>query len=452
MDGFLPTFIRRTQTPPTFGEFTRDRPSSKMGIPERVVVPLQDTHDTPCDIMVQEGESVRLGQKIGLMGKPPVSVCAHASTSGKVDRVGLLPHPLGFLAQSVSILSDGKDDLDDLTPLNPKKIGDDKSRLFEAFREMGIPLNYELLYGRGFKVSSLLVNATEFEPYITSKHHMIKERGQDLVGGLRVLIGACSASQAVIVVEKRQSSLVNILRSATKEVPEITIKTVLRPYPETAANLLAQKLSLAKSNHSKSVHAGDPMSVDLSSLLAINNACFLGVPFVEQLVTVAGSGIKDPQNVWVKTGVPLLHIINHAGGSPSRLGRVTLGGPLMGIPQQSLEVPLIKRAKGLFAATAFLFDEHRESRFYKRTPCIKCAKCVDACPASIIPNAIADYVDNELLGDAEQWGIFRCVECGLCEYVCPSRIPLLEIMRLGKVLLKGEESLLARINLKTLGW
>jgi len=300
VDGFLPTFIRRTQTPPTFGEFTRDRPSSKMGIPERVVVPLQDTHDTPCDIMVQEGESVRLGQKIGLMGKPPVSVCAHASTSGKVDRVGPLPHPLGFLAQSVSILSDGKDDLDDLTPLNPKKIGDDKSRLFEAFREMGIPLNYELLFGRGFKISSLLVNATEFEPYITSKHHMIKERGQDLVGGLRVLIDACSASQAVIVVEKRQSSLVNVLRSATKEVPEITIKTVLRPYPETAANLLAQKLSLAKSNHGKPIHAGDPMSVDLSSLLAVNNACFLGVPFVEQLVTVAGSGIKDPQNVWVK--------------------------------------------------------------------------------------------------------------------------------------------------------
>jgi len=157
VDGFLPTFLRRIQTPPTFGELTRDRPSLKMGIPERVVVPLQDTHDTPCDIMVQEGENVRMGQKVGLVGKPPVSVCAHAPTSGKVDRVGLLPHPLGFLAQSVSILSDGKDDADDLTPLNPKKIGDDKSRLFEAFREMGIPLNYELLSGRGFKVSSLLV-------------------------------------------------------------------------------------------------------------------------------------------------------------------------------------------------------------------------------------------------------------------------------------------------------
>jgi len=431
VDGFLPTFLRRIQTPPTFGELTRDRPSLKMGIPERVVVPLQDTHDTPCDIMVQEGENVRMGQKVGLVGKPPVSVCAHAPTSGKVDRVGLLPHPLGFLAQSVSILSDGKDDADDLTPLNPKKIGDDKSRLFEAFREMGIPLNYELLSGRGFKVSSLLVNATEFEPYITSKHHMIKERGQDLVGGLKVLIDACSARQVVIVVEKNQPSLVEILKRATKEMPEVTIRGIARPYPETACWLLAKKLFSKRFALGGVTDFKDIMAVDISSLLAIYNAWFSGMPFVEQLITIAGSGICNPQNVWVKTGVPLLHIINHAGGSPSRLGRVTLGGP---------------------PATAFLFDEHRESRFYKRTPCIKCAKCVDVCPASIIPNAIADYVDNELLGDAEQWGIFRCVECGLCEYVCPSRIPLLEIMRLGKVLLKGEESLLTRTNLKTLGW
>ncbi len=452
MDGFLPTFIRRTQTPPTFGEFTRDRASSKMSIPERVVVPLQDTHDTPCDIMVQEGEGVRLGQKIGLMGKPPVSIYAHASTSGKVDRVGPLPHPLGFLAQSVSILSDGKDDLDDLTPLNSKKIGDDKSRLFEAFREMGIPLNYEFLCGRGFKVSSLLVNATEFEPYITSKHHMIKERGQDLVRGLRVLIDACSASQAVIVVEKNQPSLFEILKRAAKEMPEVTIRGVARPYPETACWLLAKKLFSKRFALGGVAGSRDIMAVDISSLLAIYNAWFSGMPFVDQLITIAGSGIGNPQNVWVKTGAPLLHIINYAGGSPSRLGRVTLGGPLMGIPQQSLEVPLVKRAKGIFAATAFLFDEHRESRFYKRTPCIKCAKCVDACPASIIPNAIADYIDNELLGDAEQRGVFRCVECGLCEYVCPSRIPLLEIIRLGKVLLKGEESLLTRTNLKTLGW
>lgn len=452
MDGFLPTFTRRLQTPPAFEELTTDRPSLKMGVPERVVIPLQDTHDTPFDIMVKEGDRVLLGQKIGRMGKPPISVCAHAPTSGKVDHIGPMPHPLGFRAQSISILADGKDEPDNWAPLNPEKTGADKNWLFEGFREKGIPLNYPLLYNRGFKVLSLLVNATEFEPFVTSKHHLVKERAQDLVFGLQVLIGACSASRAVVAIEKRPPSLANLLRGAAKEVPEIAVSAISRPFPETAANLLAQKLFPAKLSRSKAIPAEAPMSVDLSSLLAINDACRLGVPFVEQLITVAGSGIKDPQNAWVKTGAPLLHIINHAGGSPSRLGRVTLGGPLMGIPQQCLDVPLVKRARGLFAAAAFLFDEHRVSRFYKRTTCIRCAKCVDACPASIVPNAIADFVDNSLLVDAEGWGIFCCVECGLCEYVCPSRIPLLEIMRIGKVMLRGEESLLVRTNLKTLGW
>ena len=452
MDGFLPTFTRRVQTPPTFEEPTKDLPSSKMGVPEVVVIPLQDTPDTPFERMVEEGECVRLGQKIGRMGPPPISVCAHAPTSGKVDRVGPMPHPLGFRVQSISIIPDGKDDPDDFVPLNPETKGADKNRLLEGFREMGIPLNYSLLHNRNLKVSHLLVNATEFEPYLTSKHRLVKERAEDLVFGLTVLMDACSASRAIIAIEKRPSSLANRLRGAAKEVPKATVTTIARPCPETAVNLLAQKLFPKKSDRNKAIPAEAPMSVDLSSLLAINDACRRGVPFVEQLITVAGPGIKDPQNLWAKTGTPLVHIIHHAGGSSSRLGRVILGGPLMGIPQQRLDVPLVKRAKGLFAASAFLFDEHRMSRFYKRTACIRCAKCVDACPASLVPNAIADFVDNELLDDAEGWGIFSCVECGLCEYVCPSRIPLLEIMRIGKVLLGGEECLLTRTNLKTLGW
>ena len=186
------------------------------------------------------------------------------------------------------------------------------------------------------------------------------------------------------------------------------------------------------------------MSVDLSSLFAINNAWVAGLPFTEQLITIAGSAVRDPQNAWVRTGTPLSHILTHAGGDLSRVGRVALGGPLMGIPQHTLDVPLIKKAKGLFAAVAFLFDEHRESRFYKQAPCVKCAKCVDVCPASLVPATIADFVTNKLLDDAQEWGVFHCVECGLCDYSCPSRIPLLEIMRLGKVLLKGEDCLLGR--------
>lgn len=449
MDGLFPTFTRRKSIPPTFRELTWGKSSSRIGVPERVIVPLQDRPDSPYEVMTQVGEQVKLGQKIGFMGKPPVCIYVHTSISGKVDQIGAMPHPLGFQALSVSITSDGKEDQCDFVPLNSRGFIDNK-KVFEGFQEMGIPLNYHLLCAQGFKVSNLLINATEFEPYITSRHQMIKERGQNLVKGLQVLMKACSAKQAVIFIEKRWSSLVKMLQHSLKEAPEITIRGVGRPYPETAKGFLAKRLFYKKFIWSKVATPKDIMAVDLFSLLAIYNAWFSGAPFTEQLITIAGSGIRDPQNIWVKIGTPLVDIIRHSGNSVSCLGRVTLGGPLMGITQHSLEVPLTKKIKGLFAVVAFLFDEHRKSRFYKRVPCIKCAKCVDICPAFIVPNMIADFIDNKHLNDAEQWGVFHCVECGLCEYVCPSRIPLLELMKLGKILLKGEDSLLTRGNLETL--
>jgi electron transport complex protein RnfC len=452
VDGFLPTFIRRKFSPPVLGQLPRDKPSSIMEIPERVVVPLQDKPDTPYEAKIKLGEPVRSGQMIGWMGKPPLHLGIHASISGRVDQTGLMPHPLGLPVHSISIVSDGEGEQCDFTPLDSRGLESSGQKVFEGLQEMGIPLNYRLIHARGFKVSNLLINATEFEPYIVSKHQMLRENVQGIIKGLRVLIKSFSARRAVILLEKNNAPLVKLLKEGAREVPEINIRVVGRTYPETAGEFLLKKVfsrGLSVSNDSSSM---DAMLVDLPSLLAIYNAWFSGMPFIEQLITVAGSGIRDPQNIWVKIGTLLMHVIQHTGGFLPRLGRVTVGGPLMGIPQHSLEVPLIKRARGVFAAVAFLFDEHRRSRFYKRVPCIKCAKCVDVCPVFIIPNIIVDLIDNKFFNEVEQRGVFLCLECGLCEYVCPSRIPLLELIKLGKVSLKGEGSLLTRSNLVTLSF
>ena len=445
MDGFLPTFLRRKTRPPFPGWLVQEGPASKMETPERVVIPLQDTPDTPYEVVVQAGEAVGSGQLLGWTGKDPARLGVHASISGRIDKVGPEPHPLGAKVHSVSIAYDGADERRVSSPLKSRGAGDGGQKMIEGFREMGIPLNYDFLYARGFKVSSLLVNATEFEPYITSSHQLIREFPQNLVEGLKVLMGACSASRAVVLLEKDQPSLIKALKEAGKEAPGMAVRGAGRPYPETATRgLLLRRLFSGGSA------PAEVMSVSLSSLFAIYRAWSSGAPFTERLITIAGSGIKNPQNTWVKIGTPLAHTIQCSGGSLSCLGRVAVGGPLMGIPQHSLEVPLIKKARGVFAAVAFSFDEHRRSRFYKRIPCIKCAKCVDVCPASIIPGFIAGLIENKLFSEAERWGVFSCMECGLCEYVCPSRIPLLELMKHGKVSLKGEGYLMTRNTLETL--
>lgn len=444
MDGFLPTFTRRKLLPPTYREATWGKPASRLGEPERVIIPLQDSPGAFYQVAVKEGEGVTAGQKIGVMGEAPACLSVHASISGTVEQIAALPHPLGFQAISLLIASNGKNETCGCSPLSAGDHAGNGRKVLEGLQEMGIPLSYRHLMANDSRLSCLLINATEFEPYLTSRHVLLQEHGNEIAAGLKVLMNACSARQAVIVVENTHTALVEPFKQAAQGAVDITVRGVSQPYPDTAAWLLDEKFSPLKSNKKHGSAHGLMMSVDLSSLFAINSAWVSGLSFTEQLITIAGSAVRDPQNVWVRTGTPLSHILTHAGGDLSRVGRVALGGPLMGIPQHTLAAPLIKKAKGLFAAVAFLVDEHRESRFYKQAPCVKCAKCVDVCPASLVPNTIADFVTNKLLNDAQEWGLFHCLECGLCEYSCPSRIPLLEIMRLGKVLLKGEDCLLGR--------
>ena len=435
MDGFLPTFTRRNLLPPTYREVTWDKPVSRVGEPERAVIPLQDLPGATHQVLVKEGEEVRAGQKIGITGEAPACLSVHASISGTVEQIAPLPHPLGFQSLSLAITSNGKNETAELLPLSKGDHGGNGKKVLEGFQEMGIPLNYHHLMAHDCRVDCLIINATEFEPYLTARHLLLREHGNEVAAGLKVLLTACSVKRVVVVVEQTQASLVEPLKRLGQEAGTLTIKGVAQPYPDTAEWLLGEKYGKTD---------GTVLSVDLSSLFAINAAWVSGLPFTEQLITIAGSAVKDPQNAWVKTGTPLSAILAHAGGDLSRVGRVSLGGPLMGIPQHTFEAPLIKKAKGLFAAVAFLLDEHRESRFYKPAPCVKCAKCVDVCPASLVPAAISDFVNNKQLEDAREWGIFHCVECGLCEYSCPSRLPLLETMRLGKVFLRGEGCLLGR--------
>jgi electron transport complex protein RnfC len=444
VDGFLPTFTRRKLLPPTYREATWDKPVSRLDEPERVIIPLQDAPGTAYQVTVTEGEEVTAGQKIGVMGEAPACLSIHASISGTVEQIAALPHPLGFKAISLSIASNGKHAACECSSLKTGDHAGNGRKVLEGLQAMGIPLNYRHLMASDSRVSCLIINATEFEPYLTSRHVLLKEYGNEVAAGLQVLMNACSVKQAFIVVENTHTGLAEPFKRAGQGTLDITVRGVSQPYPDTAAWLLDEKFSPLQSNSKQGPSQGRVMSVDLSSLFAVNTAWVSGLPFTEQLITIAGSAIRDPQNAWVRTGTPLSSIITHAGGDLSRVGRVALGGPLMGLPQHTLDAPLINKAKGLFAAVAFLFDEHRESRFYKQAPCVKCAKCVDVCPASLVPATIADFINHKLLDDAQEWGVFHCVECGLCEYACPSRIPLLEIMRLGKVLLKGESCLLGR--------
>ncbi len=148
-------------------------------------------------------------------------------------------------------------------------------------------------------------------------------------------------------------------------------------------------------------------------------------------------------------GTLLVDVIEFAGGNIENTRRVTIGGALMGRPQFSLEVPVIRKTRGIYAAIALTFQEERKSKFYRRGPCIRCGKCIDVCPASLVPNHLAELIEHRHFEEAEEQGLFSCLECGLCYYVCPSIIPLVELVKLGKLKLKGRDSLLIFNSYKT---
>ena len=442
MDGFWPTFTRRKQNPPDLSGDSGNKQSVKMQTPEKVVLPVQDTPEDAFQILVTRAEKVKTGQKIAVIGKPPNHVAVHSSICGEVTATIPMLNTLGYHVNCVRIDADGRD----LHAGNTLFKETDSSELSVFLRDMGIPLDYNSLKS----ASVLLINATEFEPSITSRYRLMMEEGEKIVGGLKILLKASCADKVVIAVEKNQVALKSCLFDISRKVFGLEVKEVDLPLPDTLDEVIRQKEVFDKNNKKGKLSFGATFILDPSLIAAVFDACEHGSPYIEQLLTVTGSGIKTYRNFWVKTGTPLSWIIQQAGGNMNNLGRVTLGGPMMGIPQFYQDVPLIKRARGVTAEVALVFEEGRRSRFYKKASCVRCGKCVDVCTAGIQPGLIAEYVEHKRIDDAEELGILSCLECGLCYYVCPSMIPIVELIKMGKIKVKGKDALLTSKTYKTL--
>jgi electron transport complex protein RnfC len=442
MDGFLPTFTRRACAPPDCREQTLGRQSTALPSPEQVLLPLQDTPEQPCAAFVRAGDRVRAGQPVGRIGTETDGIQVHASVAGAVAAVGPALHPLGDQVETVTVVADGS--CAAVPPLPWSTAG---SSTFEGFlRAMGISLDYRLLH----EPAALFVNATEFEPYAASGARLLLEQPDTFLRGVSLLLQGTGCPQAMVAVEKKMLRQAPALRKLRRAEAGIRLVELDCPCPETVREVLGQQARASAAGSGTISPGRRILMLDPACVLAVQQACDRGMPFIDQLVTVAGSGIPEPGNVWVKTGTPLRSLLARAGADVHSLGRVSLGGPLMGLPQHSLDVPVLRRTRSVFAAVALLFDEDRKSRFYKRNTCVRCAKCVDVCPAGIPPGLIVELVENRRLAAAERLGLFSCLECGLCCYVCPSIIPLVDFIKLGKLRLAGPDGLLSVRACKTL--
>ena len=429
------TVFRGGVHPDYHKEITAAMAVTKMKVPEKVVIPLQQHIGAPCEPLesIEVGSQVKKGQKIA-DSKGFVSAPIHASVSGTITAIGPYNHPLGRPVQTVSIESDGEDiwdeqikpagDLEKLTPEQIRKI----------VREAGIvglggatfPAHVKLSPPPEKKIDIVIINGAECEPYLTADHRVMLENPEEIIFGLKVMIKALGAEKGVIGIEDNKSDAIRVMEQVISENDNISIARLHTKYPQGAEKMLIQVTTGRK------VPAGGlPLDIgvvnhNVGTAVAITNAIREGKPLIERVLTVTGAGVNRPANLLVRVGTLVSEVLDSCGGLNDSTLKLIIGGPMMGLAQPSADIPVIKGTSGILALT------DQDVYLAESSPCIRCAKCVDACPVLLLPTAIAQAAEHELFKRAEKLHAVDCFECGCCSYVCPSKIPLTQWIRIAK--------------------
>ena len=397
--------------------------------PAQVVIPMRQHIGAPCTPLVQVGDAVKRGQKIG--DGEGLCVPVHASVSGKVIAVEERPHPTLGSAMAVVI----ENDFQDTTVTNPLPTTEDE--ILHAIREAGIvgmggaafPGNVKALSAMG-KVEVLIANGCECEPYITADDSLLRTNPEQVLEGMMILGSIIHPDKMVLAVEDNKQEAIAKLHGLAADYPEIEVRILPTRYPQGAEKQLVQSIT------GREVQPGQlPVSAgcavfNVSTFAAIYRAVRLGMPLTQRIVTISGEAIAQPQNFIVRIGTSFHDLVETAGGLNDKTERVICGGPMMGTAQNRLDVPVVKATNSILC---LLKDENGAA---ENPVCLRCGKCVSVCPMRLQPLYMYRYVNAGKTGELERLHLMDCMECGCCSFTCPGKLPLVESFRKGKKMLK----------------
>ena len=397
--------------------------------PKQVLIPMQQHIGIPCTPLVQVGDRVLRGQKIG--DGEGLCVPVHASVSGRVLAIEARPHPTLGSVPAVVIENDFQDE----AVLMP--IPETPEQILHTIREAGIvgmggaafPGDVKALSAMG-KVDTLIANACECEPYITADDALLRTAPELVLQGMQILAQLLQPEKIVRAVEDNKALAIAKIRSVMENYPQITLEILPTRYPQGAEKQLIQAVT------GREVLPGKlPVSVgcavfNVSTFAAISRAVLRGFPVIQRIVTVSGEAIGQPQNFAVRIGTSFHDLIEIAGGLNEKTERVICGGPMMGVAQSDLNVPVVKATNSILC---LLKDQNGAA---ENPVCLRCGKCVSVCPMRLQPLYMYRYVNAGRLEELERLHIMDCMECGSCAFTCPGKLPLVERFRKGKKMLK----------------
>lgn len=410
------------------------RPIRKAAIPDRLVLPLQQHIGLPAEALVQPGDRVLKGQKIADvidgMGVP-----VHAPTSGAIVAIERhpVPHPSGMTDWCIVLEPDGDDTWCELSPVaDYRKL--DRSTVLDLIRDAGIsgmggagfPTNIKLRPPSDRKVHTLIINGAECEPYITADDMAMRERADEIQGGIKVMSWILRPERCMIAIEDNKPEAIDAMRKAA-EGTQTEVVVIPTKYPSGGEKQLIQILTGMEVPSGGIPADIGVMCQNIGTALAVCRAISLGQPLISRITTVSGEAMAEPGNFETLIGTPVRHLLDQAGLREDCVQRLILGGPMMGYTLGDTSVPVTKTTNCLIAATARELPAPPPEQ-----PCIRCGMCAEVCPMELLPQQLFWHAKAQDFDRAEHLNLFDCIECGACSWVCPSAIPLVQYYRYAK--------------------
>lgn len=400
--------------------------------PDILVIPMSQHIGAPCRPLVKKGDRVLAGQKIG--DNEGLCVPVHSPVSGTVKAVEMKPHSSGMTVMSVVVENDHQQELSpEIQPRNRETVAKmTPQALMDIIREAGIvgmggaafPTHVKLSSGIG-KVDTVIVNASECEPYITADDRLAREYPGEILSGLMVVMKILGLKTAVIAMENNKPEAAHALRRSMDPRSGITLEQLPTRYPQGAEKQLIQAIT-GRQVPSGALPAAVGCAVfNAATCKAIHDAVYDGMPLIRRVVTVSGDIVMEPKNLMVPIGTSCNDLLEAVGHRENPY-KVLTGGPMMGVAQFDLSVPV---TKGTNAVTILGF----KNRFAVKTPhCIRCGKCMEVCPMRLEPLKMYRAERSGNVEEMKYQNIMECIECGCCAYTCPATIPLVQSFRAGK--------------------
>ena len=421
---------------PSEDKLSAKSPIRQAGLPRQAVISLYQHIGAPAKPVVAKGDEVKVGMLIA-EADGFVSVPIHSSVSGKVNKIDAIVDASGYRRPAIFIdvegdeWEEGIDRSEDLVTLaqHPELTAEEIVGKIKAAGIVGMggatfPCHVKLSPPKDTKAECVIINAVECEPYLTADHRLMLEKPDEILVGTELVMKAVGVEKGYIGIESNKPDAIALLTERAKEHPHIEIVPLKVKYPQGGEKQLIAAV-MGREVPAPPIHVGAVVQ-NVGTTFAIYEAVMKNKPLFERVITVTGKDVRQPSNLLARIGTPMSLLIEECGGMPEDAGKIIGGGPMMGKALMHLDVPVCKGSSGL------LLLSEREARRKAPQPCIRCAKCVSACPMGLEPYLLATASALRKWDVAEENGITSCIECGSCQYTCPSARPILDNVRMGK--------------------